>query len=60
MLEFEAPYLPFESLFKKVCIRYGNLQYTKFTSQPCHLIKFYICAEFLDTKLLVFMLPKAS
>ena len=49
MLEFEASYLLFESL----------LLY-KFTSLPCHLMKFYIRAEFLDTKLFVFTFPKAS
>ena len=59
MSDFEASYLPFESLFKKFASDMTS-QYTYFTSLSCHLMKFYIRAELLDTKLLALMLPKAS
>ena len=60
MLEFEASYLAFESLFKNFA---SDMTICNTPSlPPCRVIssKFYIRAEFLDTKLLVFTLPKAS
>ena len=53
MLEFEALYLPFESLFKNSTS--DITIYNTPSLPPCHVIswKFYIHAEFLDTKLLV-------
>ena len=56
MSEFDASYLPFKSLFKN----FASDMTTYNTSLSCHLVKFYIRAEFLDTKLIVFTLPKAS
>ena len=59
MLEFEAFNIFQLKLIEKFGVRYDNLQYTLFSSLPCQLMKFSIRAEFLDTKLLVFTLPKA-
>ena len=58
MLEFEASYLPFESL--RFCVIYDNHLHNtpSLPFLPSHLIKFCIRAEFLDTKLLVFTLLK--
>ena len=67
MLELKSRIFPFERYFASyltqndLCVRYDNLHYTsEFASLPRNLMKFYIRAEFLDTKLLVFTLPKAS
>ena len=60
MVEFEASYLPFESLFKNFASDMTIYNTPSYSSMPCYLMKFYIHAEFLDTKLLAFMLLKAS
>ena len=52
LLEFEASYLPFESLLKNFA---SDMTVYNTPSLPLqhHLMKFYIRAELLDTKLLV-------